>query len=82
MQSSPPRRHAPGVRPLWIAAEEVAALLGVHRSTVWRWLDRGLIPSPRRIGGRTLWLRADVESFAGCASLSEFRRLKDRPAAS
>jgi excisionase family DNA binding protein len=61
---------------LWITAEEVAALLHVHRSTIWRWLEQGLIPQPRRLGGRTLWSRADIELFAQCNSMGEFRRLK------
>jgi excisionase family DNA binding protein len=64
------------LRALWIPAEDVAALLGIHRSTVYRWLDQGLIPPPRRIGGRTLWSRADIELFAECSSLAEFRRLR------
>ena len=79
MPSSPARRHTAAAGPLWITAEEVAALLGIHRSTVWRWIDQELLPPPRRIGGRTLWLRADVELFARCSSLGEFRRLKARP---
>jgi predicted DNA-binding transcriptional regulator AlpA len=58
----------------------VGAILGIHRSTVWRWLEQGLIPRPRRVGGRTLWAQADIELFAGCGSLAEFRRLKARQA--
>jgi excisionase family DNA binding protein len=76
MQPSPARRHDAPARPLWITAEEVAALLHVHRSTVWRWLEQGLIPQPRRLGGRTLWSLADIELFAQCNSMGEFRRLK------
>jgi excisionase family DNA binding protein len=79
MPSSPTRRPTAAAEPLWIVAEEVAALLGIHRSTVWRWIDQGLLPPPRRIGGRTLWLRADVELFARCNSLGELRRLKAKP---
>jgi excisionase family DNA binding protein len=67
-----------GLPALWIPAEEVAALLGIHRSTVYRWLDQGLIPPPRRIGGRTVWARADVELFAECRSMAEFRGLRAR----
>jgi excisionase family DNA binding protein len=61
---------------LWIGDAEVAALLGVHRSTVWRWLDGGLIPAPRRVGGRTLWCREEIELFTRCASMAEFARLR------
>jgi excisionase family DNA binding protein len=72
------RGQASGVRALWIADAEVAALLGVHRSTIWRWLDGGLIPAPRRVGGRTLWCRAEVELFARGGSMAEFARLRRR----
>jgi excisionase family DNA binding protein len=78
MQISPPRRHDATDLSLWIAADEVAALLGIHRSTVWRWLEQGLVPRPRRIGGRTLWSRADVVLFTECTSMAEFPRLKAR----
>lgn len=73
-----PRRSHPGAapKPLLISDAEVAALLGVARSTVWRWLDAGLIPAPRRLGGRTLWALRDVELFSRCRSLAEFERLR------
>lgn len=75
-----PDRRGPksAVRALWIVDAEVAALLGVHRSTVWRWLDGGLIPAPRRVGGRTLWSREEIELFARCASMAEFAGLRRR----
>jgi excisionase family DNA binding protein len=76
MAASGKQRKHPELQALWIADTEVAALLHVHRSTVWRWLDQGLIPQPRRSGGRTLWSRADIELFAECSSLVEFRRLR------
>lgn len=62
------------VAPLWVNDAAVATLLGVHRSTVWRWLDAGLIPAPRRVGGRTLWCHAEVELFARCRTPAEFER--------
>jgi predicted DNA-binding transcriptional regulator AlpA len=72
------RRRAPDIKAAWLADVDVAALLGVHRSTVWRWADAGLIPQPRRIGRRTVWLRQDIELFSGCKSFSEYRRLKQQ----
>ena len=65
-----------GVRALWVTDAVVAAMLGVHRSTIWRWLDGELIPAPRRIGRRTLWSREEIELFARCTSMAEFRRLR------
>jgi excisionase family DNA binding protein len=80
--SMPGRRNAfAGVSALWIIDAEVAAMLGVHRSTVWRWLDGGRIPAPRRVGGRTLWSREEVELFARCDSMDEFIRMRRRAVA-
>jgi excisionase family DNA binding protein len=70
------RKRSPDLQALWIRDVAVAALLGIHRSTVWRWLDQKLIPQPRRVGGRTLWSREEIELFARCGSMAEFRRLR------
>ena len=51
-------------------------MLGIHRSTLWRWLDMKKIPQPRRISGRTLWAREEIELFAQCESIPEFTRLR------
>lgn len=72
------RNGAAEISALWIIDAEVAAMLGVHRSTVWRWLDGGRIPAPRRVGGRTLWSREDIELFARCDSMAEFARARRR----
>jgi prophage regulatory protein len=76
-----PRNTKCDVRALWVADADVAAMLGVARSTVWRWLDAGLIPQPRRVGRRTLWCREEVELFARCHSMAEFERLRRKAAA-
>jgi len=41
---------------------EIATILSVHRSTVWRYVKLGLLPVPVRIGGATRWRMADVEA--------------------
>jgi len=44
---------------------EVAKLAGVHLRTLHRWLERGLLPEPKRgeIGGLAvrIWTKADIE---------------------
>jgi DNA-binding transcriptional MerR regulator len=44
---------------------EVAKLAGVHLRTLHRWLERGLLPEPKRgkIGGLAvrIWTNADIE---------------------
>jgi len=36
---------------------EVASLLGVHRSTLWRWVKRGGFPAPLQLGGVAIGFR-------------------------
>jgi predicted DNA-binding transcriptional regulator AlpA len=74
----------PDIKPAWLTDVDVAILLGVHRSTVWTWLESGLIPEPRRVGvayrggqrrsRTTRWLRSDLELFVQCKSMDEFIR--------
>ena len=47
----------------YLTLEEVLARVGnPHRSTVWRWVKRGLFPQPRRQLGqrRMLWAEREV----------------------
>jgi predicted DNA-binding transcriptional regulator AlpA len=47
------------------AALEIADRLNVQRTTVDRWLQRKLLPSPAWIvGGRPAWEWADIEKWA------------------
>jgi excisionase family DNA binding protein len=49
----------------FLAAAEVAALLGVARRTVYSWIDEGLIPATR-IGRRLLRINiVDLRAFIG-----------------
>ena len=55
---------------------EVAQLLSVSRTTVWRWLrDIEGFPEPLKIGGATRWRRADVAKFV--SSLTTIDRQDD-----
>lgn len=52
---------------VWLTADDVAELLRVKRSTVWRWARDGKLPAVRF--GRLIRFRSvDVENFmkAGC----------------
>lgn len=33
--------------------QQVAALLGISRATVWRWVKAGKLPAPRKLGDNT-----------------------------
>lgn len=39
---------------------EVAEFLGVSVCTVWRWLKRGIIPAPVKLGGSTAWIAEEI----------------------
>ena len=47
----------------------VEQLFACSASTVWRWVHKGLIPSPRKVSGITLWnvgeLRTALASVKG-----------------
>ncbi|MBQ3171280.1 MAG: AlpA family phage regulatory protein [Mailhella sp.] len=49
-----------------VRAAEVAIILGIGKSTVWRWVkEKPDFPQPRRDGRRcTFWLRSEVEAYA------------------
>lgn len=44
---------------------EVAAMLGLGRSSIWRHVRNGTLPKPITIGGSTRWRRHDLEAFIG-----------------
>jgi len=48
---------------LLLTASELAALLGVNRSTIWTWHSGGKIPMPLQIGGITRWRRAEIQHW-------------------
>lgn len=37
----------------YLTDKEVAAIYGVARATVWRWVGDGTLPAPIKIGGNT-----------------------------
>jgi len=45
----------------WMSLSEVAALLGVHPSTVRSWSDRSLLPYHRTQGGHRRYVRNEIE---------------------
>lgn len=79
------RRRDPSLQTQWLADVDVAQFLGIHRATLWRWVDAGLVPQPIRIGKVVLspgrirsrtsrWNRAEIELFAQSGSMSQLRQ--------
>ena len=46
-----------------LTAGEVAALKGVHRTTVHHWAKDGKLPVAQTVNGIRLFLRTDVDNF-------------------
>lgn len=64
------KRQAPTtLSPLLLSAEDVAGLLNLSLSTVWRMSSAGKLPRPLSLSrGLTRWLRSDVEAFIELAA--------------
>ena len=48
-----------------VSYDEIAALLGVQKATVWRWKSTDVLPAPvGQVGGQWLWTREAIISWA------------------
>lgn len=56
------------VKPVLIDAEALARMMDVSERTLWRWVSRGELPQPLRIGGSTRWRLAEINDWIerGC----------------
>jgi len=54
----------------------LAGQLGIGRSTLWRWVQQGILPSPIRIGGIAGWRPEDIE--AAIEQLQQNRKTKSQ----
>ena len=57
----------PAMRPgMLIRLTEVVELLGVSRSTIYKWVDEGAFPPPVRVSERAVrWRTEDIEAWRG-----------------
>jgi prophage regulatory protein len=47
-----------------VRANELAELLGISRTTLWRWERQGRIPKKRRVGPNvTGWLASEIDAW-------------------
>lgn len=47
----------------WLTTSEVAAMAGIDRGSVRRYVWRGSMPEPVRKGNILLWRRSDIEAW-------------------
>ncbi|MDH7554163.1 MAG: helix-turn-helix domain-containing protein [Spirochaetota bacterium] len=43
--------------------KEVATLLHCHVSTIWRWIDEGILPALKTPTGRYFILQSDIQKY-------------------
>jgi predicted DNA-binding transcriptional regulator AlpA len=58
-----PNPHVATTKRIAYSMAEVAAMTGRNRSTIWRWMNRGLLQRVRVPGGRPLITAASVEKL-------------------
>ncbi|MFL9899250.1 MULTISPECIES: helix-turn-helix transcriptional regulator [Paraburkholderia] len=47
-----------------VRVDEVAAILGISKPTVIRWVERGVLQKPIKIGPRAVgWRESDIEAY-------------------
>ncbi len=46
---------------------DVAQLLGIGKSTVWRESKEGRLPAPIKVGGATRWVRSHITAWIDAA---------------
>ena len=51
-------------QPFFIDAKEVARLCGISRSMLYKQLEYGKVPAPRKIGRRVLWVYDEIRIWA------------------
>ena len=48
----------------YIRAQELAAMLAVHRTTLWRWVHDGHLPRPVKLGSNTVaWESTQIDAW-------------------
>ena len=48
----------------YLRAQELATMLAVHRTTLWRWVHEGHLPRPVRLGPNTVaWDSTQIDAW-------------------
>jgi predicted DNA-binding transcriptional regulator AlpA len=56
-----------------LSKREVLAIVGVSYPTLWSWMRQGKFPRSRVVGGKSMWLITDIETWLAALSV---RKLK------
>ena len=56
----------------YIRAQELATMLAVHRTTLWRWVHNGHLPRPVRLGPNTVaWDSTQIDVWLAARERTE-----------
>lgn len=50
---------------MFLDQSALRGMLGIGKSTLWRWLRDGRLPQGRQIGRKRYWLMSEIEKFFG-----------------
>lgn len=59
------------IEPISVGRDDAALLLGIGVSTLEQHVSRGLLPRPRQLGGRAVWLVEELRKAAHGLPISE-----------
>lgn len=68
MKTAAPLVH---IEPISVGREDAARLLGIAVSTFEQHVSRRTLPAPRQLGGRAVWLVAELRRAAEALPVSE-----------
>jgi prophage regulatory protein len=70
------RRDHRAIEPLLINADDVAGMLKISKTTLWRLRSSGRVPRPVRIGGSVRWRLSEISGWIeeGCADPRQLTR--------
>jgi excisionase family DNA binding protein len=56
----------------YIRPQELAIMLAVHRTTLWRWVRDGHLPRPVRLGPNTVaWDSVEIDAWLAARAVEE-----------
>ena len=53
----------PAVEKKYYRATEIAKICGIGRSSLYKWIKKGYLAEPFKLGTASLWKKEDVERF-------------------
>ena len=70
-------RQATQVRPLLLGRHEVVAMAGVTYPTIWLWMREGKFPRSRVVGGKSMWVSAEIDAWIDALPVRPLKPLDD-----